>query len=155
MNIKELVIVTGMPGVQKIVANRSNGMLVEDLDNGKVRFASTRKHQFSPLESISIFLENDDAIEIKEVFQSMLDRMETLPVVSPDTDAAGLRAYFAEVLPGHDRDRVHTGDIRKVIRWFLFLHERGYTTQPEPAGENGEAEATDVPEAGTEKEMDA
>ncbi|MEY3052067.1 MAG: hypothetical protein RLY31_1852 [Bacteroidota bacterium] len=146
MNIKDLVIVTGMPGVQKIVANRSNGMLVEDLDNGKVRFASIRKHQFSPLESISIFLENDDAIEIKEVFRKMLDQLESLPIVSPDTDAAGLRAYFSEILPDHDRDRVHTGDIRKVIRWFNFLHDRGYTTQQDPAATETE---------GSETEMDA
>jgi hypothetical protein len=136
MNIKNLVVVTGMTGIQKIVANRNNGMLVEDLDSGRVRFASIRKHQFSPLEGISIYLDNDDSVEIRQVFQSMLDKMGEHAPVSPDAAAEVLREYFTLVLPNHDKERVHIGDIKKVIRWFNYLNERGYMTMEEPAEEN-------------------
>ena len=135
MNIKDLVIVTGMPGIQKIAVNRNNGMMVEDLDTGKVRFASVRKHQFSPLESISIFTENDDAIEIKQVFQTMLDKLNEVPPAAPNSSAIELRDYFLKILPNHDRDRVHISDIKKIIRWFHFLNDRGYLTMEEGADE--------------------
>ena len=29
-----------------------------------------------------------------------------------------LREYLAEVLPNFDRDRVHVGDIKKLISWY-------------------------------------
>jgi Domain of unknown function (DUF5606) len=132
MRLKDLVVVTGFPGVQKMAANRSNGMLVEDLDSGKVRFAPIRKHQFSPLETISVFVDGeDDSVEIRTVFQSMYDKLADTPVVSADSKSDVLRAYFATILPNHDRERVHISDIKKIIKWFQFLHERGYMTMEE------------------------
>ena len=31
---------------------------------------------------------------------------------------AELHAYFAEVLPNYDRDRVHDSDIKKLLQWY-------------------------------------
>jgi hypothetical protein len=109
--------------------------MVEDLDTGKVRFASVRKHQFSPLESISIFTDDDDAVEIKQVFQTMLDKLNETPPADPNAAATELRDYFLKILPNHDRDRVHISDIKKIIRWFHFLNDRGYLTMEEGADE--------------------
>ncbi len=131
MNLKELVVVTGMSGIQRIAVNRSNGMMVEDLDTGKIRFAPSRKHQFSPLESISVYTDDDDSIELKAVLQSMLDKAEEHPPVSPDSKPEVLRGYFSLVLPNHDRDKVHISDIKKIIRWYHFLDDRGFLTMPE------------------------
>ncbi len=138
MNIKNLVVVTSFPGVQKIVANRNNGMLVEDMDTGKVRFAPMRKHQFSPLETISIFTDDDDSVELKVVFQKMLDQIESNPPVDVNSPSPALRAYFTAILPNHDPEQVHISDIKKAIKWFNFLHERGYTTMEEPASDEEE-----------------
>lgn len=139
MNLKDLVVVTGFPGIQRIAANRNNGMLVEDLDTGKVRFAPVRKHQFSPLESISVFTDGeDDSVQIRAVFQSMLDKIADTPVVAADAKTEELRVYFTTVLPNHDRERVHVSDIKKIVRWFQFLHDRGYTTMEEAAGDEEE-----------------
>lgn len=128
MNIKDLVVVTGIPGIQRIAASRNNGMMVEDLDSGKVHFASIRKHQFSPLESISIYTDDSDAVELKAVLQSMLDNLEETPPVPPNSKPEDLRMYFSKILPNYDRDQVHVSDIKKLIRWFHFLNERGFLT---------------------------
>ena len=125
MNLKDYVVVTGLPGVQKIVSTKNNGMLVGDIDTGKVRFASVRKHQFSPLETISMYTDDDDSVELKVVFQSMLDQLNENPMPSAKAKSEELRAYFTKILPNHDRDMVHISDIKKAIRWFQFLHERG------------------------------
>jgi hypothetical protein len=132
MKIKDLVVVTGFPGVQRMAANRNNGMLIEDLDTGKVRFAPIRKHQFSPLETISIFVDGEeDSVEIRQVFQSMLDKLAEHPLPSPEAKSEVLREYFTAILPNHDRDRVHISDIKKVVKWFLFLNDRGYMAMEE------------------------
>ena len=38
-----------------------------------------------------------------------------------------LHAHFAEVLPNYDRDRVHNGDINKLISWYNILVNNGIT----------------------------
>lgn len=123
MDLKNFIAVSGMPGIYRLAGNRSNGLIVEDIDTGKRKFAPMRKHQFTPLESISIFT-FDDATELNKVFQNMLDQMEDNPLPSPNSDSEVLREYFLDILPDHDPDRVHIGDIRKLIKWFSFLQER-------------------------------
>jgi len=125
MNLENLVAVSGMPGIYRMVANRSNGLIVEDMEGGKRRFASARKHQFTPLESIAIYTDDGDSTELKNVFSNMLEQKEDNPPVDPNKPAEELHEYFADVLPTYDRDRVHTGDIKKVIKWFLYLDEKG------------------------------
>ncbi len=139
MNLKDLVVVTGMPGIQRIAANRSNGMMIEDIDTGKVRFAPIRKHQFSPLESISVFTDDEeDSVALKDVLQNMLDKAGEHPPVSVGSKAEELRGYFSLVQPNHDKDRVHISDIKKIIRWYHFLNDRGFLTMEEPAGDEEE-----------------
>ena len=138
MNLKDYVVVTGLPGVQKIVATKNNGMLVGDIDTGKVRFASVRKHQFSPLETISMYTDDDDSVELKVVFQSMLDQLNENPLPDLKAKSADLRTYFTKILPNHDRDMVHISDIKKAIRWFRFMNERGLLTGGGKAGEEEE-----------------
>ena len=138
MNLKDFVVVTGMPGIQRIVATRNNGMMVADIDTGKVRFASVRKHQFSPLETISIYTDDNDSTELKNVFQNMLDQLEDNPPPDKKASKEVLREYFTDILPNHDRDQVHISDIRKAIQWFNFLRERNLLNQPEDAAQEEE-----------------
>ena len=123
MQLENLVVVSGLPGIYKMAANRNNGLIIEDIDNGKKRFASARKHQFTPLESISIFT-FADSVELKVIFQKMLDLSATTPPVSPKSSANEIMTYFEEIVPDFDRDRVHANDVKKVIKWFNFLNQR-------------------------------
>lgn len=124
MNLENLVAVSGLPGIYRIAANRNNGLIVEDLESGKKRFASARKHQFTPLESIAIFTDDGDSTALKYVFRNMLQQFEDNPPVSPNAPAEELHEYFAEVLPTYDRDRVFPSDIKKIIKWFNYLKEQ-------------------------------
>ncbi len=135
MNIEQLVAVSGMQGIYKVVGNRSNGLIIEDLENGKRRFAPSRNHQFSPLESISIYT-YDDSVPLKDVFQSMKDQYETLPPVDHNASNQDLNAYFRNILEEYDEDRVKISDIKKVIKWFGFLKNLGFID----AEETGAAE---------------
>ncbi len=127
MNIKNIVAVSGLPGLYKLVATKTNGLIVADPDTGKTRFCSVRQHQFTPMETVAIYTE-DDTVEIAKVFQSMLDKHPELAFPSPNGSHAELQKYFAIILPEYDRDRVFHSDMKKVIKWFIFLNERGYLT---------------------------
>ena len=123
MNIEDYVAVSGLPGLYKMVVNRDNGLIIEDMDTGKKRFASARKHQFTPLASIGIYTD-DDTTELKLVFNTMLEQIESNPPAGPKASKEDITAYFASILPEYDRERVYLSDIKRVIKWFNFLNDR-------------------------------
>jgi len=123
MNLENYIAISGLPGIFKMVSSRSNGLLVSDIDTDKTRFVSIRKHQFTPLGTVAIYT-MDDATELKVIFRSMLEQLDSNPPVDIKESADVLRAYFEKILPDYDEDRVQVSDIRKVIKWFNFLHER-------------------------------
>lgn len=140
MNLENFVAVSGLPGIYRMAANRSNGLIIEDLSTGKRRFASARKHQFTPLESIAIFTDDGDSIELKEVFKTMLEQFETIPPVSASGKPDELHEYFEKVLPNYDRDKVFTSDIKKVIKWFNHLNERSLLSLEDETATSDEEE---------------
>jgi len=123
MNLEPYVAVSGMPGIYKIVNSRNNGLVVEDLDNAKVKFCPTRKHQFTPLGTVAIYT-LDDTEALSTVFQTMLDKYASLPPVAPNSKNHELFEYFEQILPEWNEDRVYASDIKKIIKWFNFLNER-------------------------------
>ena len=127
MNIKNIVAVSGLPGLFKLITTKNNGLIVADPDTGKTRFCSVRQHQFTPMETVAIYTE-EDTVEISKVFQSMLDHQSENAVPSINASHGELQKYFEVIIPDYDRDRVYHSDMKKVIKWFNFLNQRGYLT---------------------------
>ncbi|MGB0864406.1 MAG: DUF5606 domain-containing protein [Saprospiraceae bacterium] len=146
MDLSNLVAVSGLSGLYKMAGNRKNGLVLENIDTGKKNFYASRKHQFTPLESISIYT-TDEGVELSEVFNIMKEQFDTNPPISPKSDSFELRAYFAEVLPKHDEDKVYISDIKKLIKWYGFLAERDMLVEKEVTEEENEEDtATDAVE---------
>lgn len=148
MNLEKLVAVSGRPGIYKMAANRPNGLIIEDLDTGKKFFAPSRRHQFTPLESISIYTETEEAtVELKAVFISMLTQLESNPPVATKASSTDIKNYFEIILPEYDRDKVLVSDIKKLIKWFNYLNERtllALPTEEELAAEAAAKVATET-----------
>jgi len=123
MNLESYIAVSGLPGIYKLVKTRSNGLLISDLDTGTTKFVSVRSHQFTPLGTVAIYT-YEDATELKVIFRNMLEKADSLPPPSIKESNAVLSAYFREILTDYDEERVHMGDIKKVIKWFGFLNDR-------------------------------
>ncbi|MEZ5055465.1 MAG: DUF5606 domain-containing protein [Saprospiraceae bacterium] len=125
MDIEKYVSVSGLPGLYRIVSNRSNGLVIEDLDSGKAKFASVRQYQFNPIASIGIYVDGEEeTAALSDVFSAMLQNIETNPPVEPNASKDALMEYFGTVLPAYDRERVYPSDVKRLIKWFTFLNER-------------------------------
>jgi hypothetical protein len=46
-----------------------------------------------------------------------------------------LVAYFKEILPDYDDDRVYVSDIKKVLNWYNLLQAKGMVSKEEPTQE--------------------
>lgn len=126
MDLKNLVAISGYPGVFKMVASRKNGMIVKSIESGKAKFVPSRKHEFHALQTIGIYQEDGDTMDLKYVFRNMLQQIEDNPPVSAKAGAEELREYFTDIMPNHDDDKVSINDIKKIIKWFNFLNEHNY-----------------------------
>ena len=129
MSLEKLIAVSGKGGIFKMIGNRSNGLVLQELDSNKRFFASSRLHQFTPLESISIHTEDyggdDETVSLAQVFINMLEKQETTPPVSTKASGREIRTYFNEILPNHDKDKVMLSDVKKIVKWFNFLNTKG------------------------------
>ncbi len=130
MNLEKIVAVSGaINGLFKVTANRKNGLIIEDLDTAKQKFASSRLNQFTPLETVGIYTDDGESTALKVVFKSMLEQLNDNPPIDIKASAEELREYFKDILPRHDEQRVYPRDIRRVIKWFNLLNERGLLTE--------------------------
>lgn len=126
MNLDKFLVIAGIPGVHKLVASRSNGLVIEDRQEGRTRFVPVRQQQITPLGTLSIYTDTEEGtVPLSAVFEKMLERFETLPPIHPESGSIALRAYFKEILPEHDEDRVQINDIKKCIKWFNFMQAKG------------------------------
>ena len=125
MEFKDILAITGMPGLYKYVAQSTRGIIVESLADGRRQNASATS-RVSALAEISMFTEGED-IPLAEVFTKMYTYTEGKQGPSTKEGAARLKEFFGVVIPDYDRERVHDSDIKKAVVWFNMLVEAGMT----------------------------
>ena len=149
MNLDKFLVISGIPGVHKLVATRGDGVIIEDRHEGRTRFVSSRQGQITPLATVAIYTytnEGEGTVPLVEVFEKMFDQHEAVPPASINASSGELRDYFSAILPDHDRARVHINDIRKCIKWYSFMYEKGILAAAK-AEAAAAAETTAVAEA--------
>jgi len=124
MNLEPYIAVSGVGPLFKLVASKSNGLVLESLDDGKSKFYSVRKHQFTPLGTVAVYTLGGTT-PLAEVMGTMLTHFPSKPPVSPKSEKHEIEEYFEMILPDYDEDRVPIRDMKKIIKWFNFLNERG------------------------------
>ena len=137
MNLEPYISVSGHGPLFKLVTSKSNGLILQSLDDGKAKFYSVRKHQFTPLGTVAVYTLGG-TVPLIEVMRSMYEKKDSNPPVSPKTaEKHQIEEYFEMVLPEYDEDRVPLKDMKKIIKWFNFLMERGLL-ESENAGRSEE-----------------
>ena len=139
MNFKDILAISGQSGLYKFVAQSRNGIIVESLANG-TRSCASASARVSALSEIAIFTEGED-MPLAAVFTAMYEHTGGKPALSHKESPERLKAFFAEVVPDYDRERVHVSDIKKAVAWFNLLVGAGFTEfklpdeEQEPAAE--------------------
>ncbi len=125
MELKEILAISGQPGLYKYVAQSTRGVIVESLVDGR-RLNAPASSKVSALTEISMYTEGDD-IPLAEVFTRIYAHTSGKEAISHKESPEKLRAAFGEVIPEFDRDRVHASDIKKCFSWFNTLVAAGFT----------------------------
>jgi hypothetical protein len=118
MQYREIVAVTGLGGLYQLLGTKGDGAIVRSLADNSTRFISSRQHNVTPLDSIEIYTTGSN-VRLHEVLQKMKESGRSLPDVKGSNE--NIRAYFREVYPDMDEDRVYTSDMKKMVKWFEIL----------------------------------
>lgn len=124
--IKRIVSIAGKPGLFKLVSQGKNMLIVESLATGK-RMPAYAHDKVISLADVAIYT-NDEDMPLADVLEKVAARAEGKPIdVKAFADDAAIRAYFGEILPEFDKERVYTTDIKKLFSWYNQLIAAGIT----------------------------
>lgn len=121
--MKDILSISGHPGLYKLVSQGKNNIIVESLVDGK-RMPAYATSRISALEDIAIFT-NDGDVKLSNVFATIFENQIE---VNPKGTSNELKATFAKALPDFDQERVYVSDIKKIFSWYLLLTEKGIIT---------------------------
>lgn len=129
--IKTILAISGKPGLYKLVRQGKNMLIVESLTDKK-RTPAYAHDKVISLGDVSMYTVEDD-VPLSTVLESLKAKTEGKPVdIKSFKDDSEVRAFFKEVLPDFDEDRVYTADIKKLFSWYNQLIAAGITDFAEP-----------------------
>ncbi len=147
MKLKDILAISGKPGLYQFISQGRNGIIVESFDTKK-RMAVSAATKVSSLEDIAIFTETEEAA-LRDIFKKFHELEDGKQTISHKSSNQELKAKFEEVVPEYDRDRVYTSDIKKVISWYNLVMEYDLFDPNEP--EEDEEESKEKADSASEK----
>lgn len=136
--LRTILSISGKPGLYKLISQGKNMLIVESLLNNK-RLPAYAHDKVVSLGDIAIYTTEEEK-QLSEVFQMIFDKYgKELDAKEYKTNDQ-LQAFFLDILPNYDQDRVYFTDIKKVISWYNLLVKSGITKfVDEPKAETEEA----------------
>ena len=123
--LKEILSITGKPGLYKIITPGKRTLLVEDMVSKK-RFPLGARDRVVCLGDIAMYTVGED-LSLDKILDRVyaVEEGKKIDVKAMDNDM--LREEFAKAVEDFDRDRVYPSDIKKLFNWYNLLISEGYT----------------------------
>lgn len=135
---ERVLTISGKPGLYRLLSSGRNMLVVEVVDATKKRMPIHNTDKVVMLDDIAIYTDTEE-IPLREVFKKIYEKEGA--VLSIDLKMATpeeLVAYFEEILPDYDRERVYLTHIKKMYSWYNILVANGIVDFEEPAEEGTE-----------------
>ena len=154
MVLKDIMSISGQPGLFKFIAQGKNAIIVEHLETKK-RSSAFSSARVSSLEEISVFTEGED-LPLGKVFDKIHEKKNGGPAIDYKSDPEKLKTWFEGILPDYNREKVYVSDIKKIAQWYNILHKLDLLVKEEPKDEvKAEAEVKAEGEVKVEGEVKA
>ncbi len=140
--LKEILSITGKPGLFKIINQGKGTLIVEELGSGR-RFPASARDKVVSLGDIAMYTESGDT-PLGEILDKVYAKHDGKEIdVKELVKSKGLHKEFEAIVEDYDRDRVYDNDIKKLFTWYNILIKNGYTkfTEAEVAEKEEDAPA--------------
>ncbi|MDX1908827.1 MAG: DUF5606 domain-containing protein [Bacteroidia bacterium] len=143
LSIKDVVALTGAPGLYRIVKTDDKSIVVESLDDRKKRQLVKGNMMVSKLTDVSIYTDGE-AEPLVNVLKKIQETFGSALPVTKDSDKDELLDFLASMLPTFDRERVYASNVKKLLSWYQVLLDFEVDLTWDPEAESGEQ--TEAPE---------
>lgn len=123
MNVEKILAISGKPGLYELKIQTRTGFVAESLADKKKINVGLRSN-VSLLSEISIYT-NTGEVKLFEIFARIAQKENDQEAISHKESEDKVTAYFSEIVPDYDQDRVYVSDIRKVLNWYKIIHQTG------------------------------
>jgi hypothetical protein len=130
MNLDKILAIAGKQGLFTLKVQTRTGFLVESLLDGK-KLSVGLKNNVSLLSEISVYTYEAEK-PLVEIMRAIAIKEDCQPAISHKEDNQKLTAYFLEILPDYDQERVYPSDIKKIINWYNMLQAKGLVSKEIP-----------------------
>ena len=131
MTLDKILAITGKPGLFALKVQTRTGFVAESLLDGK-KVTVGLKSNVSLLSEISVYTYTEEK-PLTEIMRAIAIKEDNGPAISHKEDNAKLVAYFLEILPDYDQDRVYPSDIKKIVNWYNMLQAKELVSKEVPA----------------------
>jgi hypothetical protein len=138
MNLEKILSISGKPGLYLLKVQTRTGFVAESLLDGK-KITVGLSSNVSLLSEISMYTYTEEKPLVEIMRAIAIKENEGPTSVSHKEDNAKLIAYFQEILPDYDADRVYASDIKKLLNWYNILQAKGMVSKEESKVENADA----------------
>lgn len=121
--LRDIAHISGKSGLYKILKPGRNGVIVETLDDKKLREMVSANARVSVLKDISIYTEDQNkSLPLSDIFLKIRElHGETVADTYKSFSNNQLFDFFAQIMPDFDRQKVYPADIKKIIGWYNVL----------------------------------
>jgi hypothetical protein len=138
MDLKDIMSISGKPGLYQNIAQSKTGVIVESLIDGK-RFQVFASDKISALGEISIYTSGED-LPLREVFRLIREKHADNPAPGNKASDKELLEFFEGIVPEYDKERFYISHMRKLVGWYNLLLEKGITDFSQPDEESEESD---------------
>ncbi len=119
MSLDKIISISGKPGLYHLKSQTRTGFIAESIADGR-KMPVGMRHNVSVLAEIAIYTLGGE-MPLKDIFMKISEKENGGPAPDHKSSKDDLEAYFFELVPNFDEDRVYASDIKKVIQWYNIL----------------------------------
>lgn len=138
MSLEKILAISGKPGLYELKIQTRSGFLAESLSDGKKLNVGLQSN-VSLLSEISVYTYEGEK-PLAEILKAIAEKEDNKEAISHKEDKEKLEAYFAEVVPSYDADRVYASDIKKIINWYNMLVAKGLVSKEMEIKQKGQGQ---------------
>ncbi len=137
--LKEILSVSGKPGLFKLISQGKNMFIAESLIDKK-RIPVYARDKVVSLGDIAVYTTSAE-VPLSTVLTDIKEKENGMKIdIKSNVEPSELRTWFEGVLPDFDHDRVYPSDIKKLMGWYNILIDAGMTEFSEEESQDAKSD---------------
>ena len=121
-DLTEIASISGKGGLFRIIKPGRVGVILESMDDKKIKIATNPNHKVSILADISIYTTTDDgSVPLEDILRKIHKEFGDDPGIDGKSTADELISFIEYIVPEYDESRVYPSDVKKLVNWYNVL----------------------------------